>query len=79
MAATHSAPFKWDGIHGFRETSRRPADLSNEDIVAELSEDIRSQIEEQEAKLGRTLDKAEVGAILKLRGRPVLVANRYLP
>ncbi len=50
-----------------------------DDIVAELSEDIRSQIEEQEGKLGRKLDSAEIGAILKRHGRPSLVANRYLP
>lgn len=50
-----------------------------DDIVAELSEDIRSQIEEQESKLGRKLDSAEIGAILKRHGRPSQVANRYLP
>jgi hypothetical protein len=49
------------------------------DIIAELSEDIRSQIEEKETGLGRKLNEAEVGAILKQLGRPVLVANRYLP
>jgi len=51
----------------------------SDDIVAELSEDIRSNIEEKEAELGRKLKEAEVGTILKGRGRPVLVANRYLP
>src|SRR5579862_3287951 len=50
-----------------------------DDIVAELSEDIRSQMEEREEKLGRRLDDAEIGAILKGRGRPLMVANRYLP
>ena len=50
-----------------------------DDIVAELSEDIRSEIEEQEAKLGRKLDDAEIATILKQHGRPLLVANRYLP
>src|ERR1700736_1414586 len=50
-----------------------------QDIIAELSEDIRSQIEEQEAGLGRKLNQAEVEAILKKLGRPVLVANRYSP
>jgi hypothetical protein len=50
-----------------------------EDIIAELSEDIRSQIDEQEAELGRKLNEAELEAILKQRGRPILVANRYLP
>jgi hypothetical protein len=50
-----------------------------EDIIAELSEDIRSQIEEKEAELGRKLNEVELEAILKQRGRPILVANRYLP
>src|SRR6202171_5178307 len=50
-----------------------------QDIIAELSEDIRSQIEEKEAELGRKLNDAEVEDILKQLGRPVLVANRYAP
>lgn len=49
------------------------------DIVAELSEDIRSQIEEREAKLGHKLNDYEVAAVLKERGRPSVVASRYLP
>jgi hypothetical protein len=50
-----------------------------QDILAELSEDINSQVEEKESELGRSLNQAEVEAILKQRGRPVLVANRYQP
>jgi hypothetical protein len=50
-----------------------------DDIVTELSEDLRSQIEEQESQVGRKLTQPEVEAILKKRGRPVLVANKYLP
>jgi hypothetical protein len=50
-----------------------------DDIIAELSEDLHAQIEEKESALGRTLTEAEVEAILKKRGRPVLVANRFLP
>ena len=50
-----------------------------EDILAELSEDLHSQVEEQEAKLGRKLAEPEIECLLKMRGRPVLVANRYLP
>jgi len=52
--------------------------VQRDDIVAELSEDIRSHIEEKETELGRKLNEVEVGTILKGRGRPVLVANRYL-
>jgi len=50
-----------------------------EDITAELSEDIHSQIDEKEAELGRKLNEPELESILKQRGRPILVANRYLP
>jgi hypothetical protein len=50
-----------------------------QDIIAELSEDIRSQIEDRETELGRKLNESEIAAILKQRGRPVLVANRFLP
>ena len=50
-----------------------------QDIIAEISEDIRSQIEEKESELGRSLDEAELEAILKRRGAPLLVAERYLP
>jgi hypothetical protein len=50
-----------------------------QDIIAELSEDIRSQIEDRESELGRRLNESEIAAILKQRGRPVLVANRFLP
>jgi hypothetical protein len=50
-----------------------------QDIIAELSADIYSQVEEKESELGRSLNNAEVETILKQRGRPVLVANRYQP
>jgi hypothetical protein len=50
-----------------------------DDIVAELSADIHSQIEEQETELGRRLNEAEMEAILKKRPAPLLMATRYLP
>jgi len=50
-----------------------------QDIIAELAEDIRSQVEDRESELGRKLNESEIAAILKQRGRPVLVANRFLP
>ncbi len=50
-----------------------------DDILAEVSEDLRSQIEDREADLGRELNEDEVAAILKKRGRPVNVASAYLP
>ncbi len=48
-----------------------------DDIVRELSENIRSQFEDKEAELGRPLSEAEQDAILKQVGNPLLVAGRY--
>jgi hypothetical protein len=50
-----------------------------QDIIAELSEDLRSQVEEKETELGRKLEDAEVEAILKRCGAPLEVALRYRP
>lgn len=50
-----------------------------DDILAELGEDLRSQAEEAEAGMGRKLNDAEMEALLKKRGRPMLVAMRYRP
>jgi hypothetical protein len=55
-----------------------PAGL-RENIAAELSEDIHSQIEEKEAGLGRKLSEAELADVLRQHGRPVIVANRFRP
>jgi len=50
-----------------------------QDIVAELSEDLRAQIEDKESELCRPLNVPETEAILKKLGPPMLVAQRYLP
>ncbi len=50
-----------------------------EDVIAELAEDIRSQIEERESELGRVLDEADLSSLLKERGSPFSVAGRFLP
>ncbi len=50
-----------------------------DDIIAEISEDLRSQIEEREHQLGRSLNENEIAELLRRRGRPLLVANGYLP
>jgi hypothetical protein len=50
-----------------------------QDIIAELSEDLRSQIEDKETELGRPLNDDEVESILKRCGTPMLVASRYRP
>ena len=48
-----------------------------DDIVNELSENVHAQIEDKEAELGRPLGEADVQAILKRLGHPLLVASRY--
>ncbi len=53
--------------------------LPSEDILAELREDITSQLEEREGELGRALNQDEIAEILKRRGHPSLVAGRYAP
>ena len=50
-----------------------------DDIIAELADDIQAQLEEQETTLGRKLNEAEVEELLKQRGHPLLVANRFQP
>jgi hypothetical protein len=49
------------------------------DIAAELEVDLRSQIEDKEAELGRPLHEEELVAILRKRGHPMSVAGSYLP
>ncbi|HET7220443.1 MAG TPA: hypothetical protein VFJ02_20465, partial [Vicinamibacterales bacterium] len=48
-----------------------------DDIVRELSENLRSQIEDREEELGRTLTEAEEAEILRRHGHPMIVAGRY--
>jgi hypothetical protein len=48
-----------------------------EDILSELSEDIRSEIEDRQRELGRALTEAEQEALLKQRGNPLVLAARY--
>jgi len=48
-----------------------------DDITRELSENIYAQIEDKESELKRSLTEAEVEAILKQHGHPLLVASRY--
>ena len=47
------------------------------DIIAELSENLRAQMDDREAELGHTLTEAEQEAILQRHGHPMIVAGRY--
>jgi hypothetical protein len=48
-----------------------------DDIVRELEENLRSQIEEREETLGRPLTEEELSGILRQHGHPMIVAGRY--
>jgi hypothetical protein len=56
-----------------------PKSERQNDLIAELGEDLRSQIEDKEAELGRSLDQEEVAAILKRCGAPMVVGSRLGP
>jgi hypothetical protein len=48
-----------------------------DDILKELEENLRAQMEDKEAELSRPLNEDEVAAILKKHGHPMFVAARY--
>jgi len=52
-------------------------EAQREDIINELGENLRSQIEDKEAAVGRPITEAEVEAMLKEHGHPLIVAGRY--
>jgi len=56
-----------------------PKNQRQEELMAELGEDLRSQVEEKETELGHALDATEVSAILKRCGSPMVVASRLGP
>jgi hypothetical protein len=50
---------------------------SQDDILRELSENLRCQMEDKEMELGRPLTEAEQAEVLKQHGHPIVVAVRY--
>lgn len=50
-----------------------------EDIVAELREDLRAEVSDREMELGRKLTEADLEELLRRRGSPLMVAQPYLP
>jgi hypothetical protein len=52
-------------------------EAQRDDIVNELSENLHAQIEDKEAELGCPLSEAEVEAVLKQHGHPLVVASRF--
>src|SRR5271170_2565078 len=56
-----------------------PKTHRQDDLIAELGEDLRSQIDDKESELGHPLDKGEMAEILKRCGSPMMVAGRLGP
>ena len=56
-----------------------PKSHRQEDLLTELGEDLRSQIEDQEMEVGHPLDKPEMAEILRRCGSPMMVAGRLGP
>ncbi len=54
-----------------------PKDQAADEIVAEIGDDLQSQIEEREGALGRALTVDEQAALIKACGHPRAVAARY--
>ena len=52
-------------------------DGRRDDIVAELSDSLQSQVEDREAGLGRSLTVDEAAALLREYGPPAVAAGRY--
>src|SRR4051812_23367944 len=52
---------------------------AQQDILAELSEDIHSRIDDREGSLGRPLTAAEEESLVTECGHPALLAGRYGP
>jgi hypothetical protein len=54
-----------------------PKSEQRDDIIAEIGDELQSQIDERQAQLGRPLTGDEEAAIIKAYGHPRLVAGRY--
>lgn len=61
------------------EVRRYLPPAQQDDVIAEISDAIQSQVEEREQQLGRQLTTAEEVAIVKAFGHPKIVASRYQP
>jgi hypothetical protein len=60
-----------------RAVAKALPEEQRDDISRELSEDIRSEMEDRQRELGRELTTAEQEALLKQHGNPLLLAARY--
>src|SRR5271168_3247599 len=62
-----------------QEVGRYLAAEAREDTLAELRANLLAEMDARVEELGRPLTEAEIAAILKAHGRPMLVASRYMP
>jgi hypothetical protein len=54
-----------------------PKGSNRDDIIAEIADDLQSQVDEREGQLGRPLTDDEEAAIIKAYGHPRIVGGRY--
>lgn len=66
-----------DLIERYLHAVRSHLPAGQQDVVAELADDLRSRVDDREAALGRPLAAAEVAGILRTLGRPMVFASRY--
>jgi hypothetical protein len=76
VTRTELAPGNLAGRY-LRAVARRLPREQRADIVRELAENLREEMEERESELGRPLTTADEEALLKQHGHPLLVAGRY--
>ncbi len=60
-----------------RAVAKALPEAQREDVIGELSEDIRSEMEDKQKELGRPLTEEEQEGLLRQRGNPLLLAARY--
>ncbi|HEV3150385.1 MAG TPA: hypothetical protein VGY94_05490 [Acidobacteriaceae bacterium] len=59
--------------------AQRRDDLAQNDLIAELAANLRAQMEDKGAALGRPLSEDEQADLLRRHGHPIMVAARYQP
>jgi hypothetical protein len=52
---------------------------TRDDVLAELRANLQAQLDDRAEELNRPLTDADIAAVLKDHGRPIVVAARYLP
>ena len=52
---------------------------TRDDVLAELRANLQAQLDDRAEELTRPLTDADIAAVLKEHGRPIVVAARYLP